>query len=74
MNLKCHSRNRGDNVARTSLIAKQSKNRKYNVRKHNRCLICGRSRGYLRRFDMCRICFRKLATEGKIPGVIKSSW
>ncbi|HPA71892.1 MAG TPA: type Z 30S ribosomal protein S14, partial [Spirochaetota bacterium] len=48
--------------------------RKYAVRQHNRCKICGRPRGYLRRFEMCRICFRKLANEGRVPGVVKSSW
>lgn len=61
-------------MARTSLIAKSVTPRKYNVRQHNRCKICGRPRGYLRRFEMCRICFRKLANEGKLPGVVKSSW
>lgn len=48
--------------------------RKYAVRVRNRCQICGRPRGYMRRFGMCRICFRELALEGKIPGVVKSSW
>jgi small subunit ribosomal protein S14 len=44
------------------------------VRQNNRCPICGRTRGYLRDFGVCRICFRELALEGKIPGVRKSSW
>ena len=44
------------------------------ARVHNRCRCCGRGRGYLRRFQLCRICFRKLALEGHIPGVIKASW
>jgi small subunit ribosomal protein S14 len=48
--------------------------RKYPVRVRNRCALCGRPRGYMRRFGLCRICFRKLALEGKIPGVVKSSW
>lgn len=48
--------------------------RKYAHRVHNRCMRCGRPRGYLRRFGLCRICFRELALEGQIPGVIKSSW
>ena len=61
-------------MAKNSMIAKQLKPRKYQVRLHNRCKICGRPRGYLRRFDMCRLCFRKLASEGQIPGVTKSSW
>lgn len=48
--------------------------RKYPQRVRNRCKICGRPRGYMRRFGLCRICFRELALEGKIPGVVKSSW
>jgi small subunit ribosomal protein S14 len=44
------------------------------VQHRNRCRVCGRPRGYLRKFELCRICFRNLALEGKIPGVIKSSW
>jgi small subunit ribosomal protein S14 len=47
---------------------------RFEVRHRNRCPICGRPRGYLRRFDMCRICFRNLALKGEIPGVVKSSW
>jgi small subunit ribosomal protein S14 len=43
-------------------------------RVHNRCRRCGRGRGFLRRFELCRICFRNLALEGHIPGVVKSSW
>jgi small subunit ribosomal protein S14 len=48
--------------------------RKYPTRVRNRCKICGRPRGYIRRFGLCRICFRELALQGKIPGVVKSSW
>ena len=61
-------------MAKKSLIAKSKQALKYEVRQHNRCKLCGRPRGYLRRFEMCRLCFRKLASEGKIPGVKKSSW
>lgn len=61
-------------LAKKSMIAKHQKSKKFKVREYNRCRICGRPRGYLRRFEMCRICFRKLAGEGKLPGVIKSSW
>jgi small subunit ribosomal protein S14 len=61
-------------LAKKSMIAKHLRNKKFKVREYNRCRICGRPRGYLRRFEMCRICFRKLAGEGKLPGVIKSSW
>jgi len=48
--------------------------RKYAVQVRNRCRKCGRPRGYLRRFGLCRICFREFALQGKIPGVTKSSW
>lgn len=48
--------------------------RKYPVRVRNRCKLCGRPRGFIRRFQLCRICFRELALSGKIPGVVKSSW
>jgi small subunit ribosomal protein S14 len=48
--------------------------RKYAVRVHNRCQRCGRPRGYIRKFQLCRICFRELALKGDIPGVAKSSW
>ncbi len=48
--------------------------RKYPTRVRNRCKICQRPRGYIRRFGLCWICFRELALDGKIPGVVKSSW
>jgi small subunit ribosomal protein S14 len=47
---------------------------KFSTKPYNRCRLCGRARGYMRRFDMCRICFRKLAHQGDLPGVTKSSW
>lgn len=47
---------------------------KFSSRKHNRCPLCGRARAYIRDFNMCRICFRNLASKGHIPGVTKSSW
>ena len=47
---------------------------KFKVRVRNRCKQCGRSRAFLRKFDLCRVCFRGLALRGDIPGVIKSSW
>ncbi len=50
------------------------KKHRFGVRHRNRCGICGRPRGYLRKFNMCRICFRNLALRGEIPGVVKSSW
>jgi small subunit ribosomal protein S14 len=61
-------------LAKKSLRVRQQKKQKYKVREYTRCPICGRSRGYLRRFGMCRICFRELASQGKIPGVRKASW
>ena len=48
--------------------------RQYANQVRNRCVRCGRPRGYIRRFGLCRICFRELALQGKIPGVVKSSW
>ncbi len=47
---------------------------KYKIRSRNRCRLCGRPRAYMRKFALCRLCFRKLALEGAIAGVIKSSW
>lgn len=61
-------------MAKKSMIVKANRDPKFSTRRVNRCRICGRPRGYMRKFDMCRLCFRKLASEGKIPGVTKSSW
>jgi len=61
-------------VARTALIVKSKRKPKFSAREYHRCPVCGRARGYYRKFDLCRICFRKLASQGEIPGVIKSSW
>ncbi|ASV09484.1 type Z 30S ribosomal protein S14 [Leptospira interrogans serovar Canicola] len=61
-------------MAKTSITVRHQRKKMFEVREYNRCPICGRSRGYLRRFDMCRICFRKLASGAQIPGVVKSSW
>ena len=61
-------------MARTCQFAKMEKKLKFKNRVRNRCRLCGRSRGYLRKFEMCRICFRSLALRGEIPGVTKSSW
>jgi small subunit ribosomal protein S14 len=55
-------------------MAKLVKKPKYKIRHRNRCLICGRPRGYLRKFKLCRLCFRQLALKGDVPGVIKGSW
>ena len=61
-------------MAKTSTIARSLKKPKFNSRIVRRCFKCGRKRGYMRDFDLCRICFRELANEGLIPGIKKSSW
>lgn len=61
-------------MSKKSSMAKYLKEPKYAIRKKNRCRVCGRSRGYYRKFDMCRLCFRELALKGEIPGIIKASW
>jgi small subunit ribosomal protein S14 len=61
-------------MAKTSWIFKQQRTPKFKVRAYTRCRICGRSRGYLRKFQLCRICFRNMALRGEIPGVVKASW
>ena len=60
-------------MAKTCMTYREQR-RKYPTRVRNRCMKCGRPRGYMRKFRLCRICFRELALEGKIPGVVKSSW
>jgi small subunit ribosomal protein S14 len=61
-------------VAKKSMIAKQKRQPKFSVQTYNRCKICGRPHAYMRKFGMCRICFRNLAHKGQIPGVRKASW
>lgn len=61
-------------MAKTSLIVKSQRAPKYSTRAYNRCKVCGRSRAYMRKFGVCRICFRELASMGRLPGVTKSSW
>lgn len=64
-------------MATAAQIAKSKKSLKkpkYSTREVRRCWKCGRKHGYMRDFDLCRICFRELATKGEIPGVVKSSW
>ena len=61
-------------MAKKALIEKWKRAPKFKVRAYNRCNQCGRPRAYLRDFGLCRICFRLLALEGKIPGVRKASW
>ena len=61
-------------MATSAQIAKSKKKPKYSTRNTNRCWRCGRSRAYMRKFDLCRICFRELADKGEIPGIKKASW
>ena len=61
-------------MAKKSLIAKASREPKFDVRGYHRCPRCGRARAYIGKFKLCRICFRELALQGKIPGVTKASW
>lgn len=61
-------------MARLAMVVKSEKKPKFKVRQVTRCKCCGRPKGYLRKFKMCRICFRTLASKGRIPGVIKASW
>jgi len=61
-------------MAKKSLIAKSTRQPKYPVQKYNRCPVCGRPRAFLRRFGVCRICFRNMALKGEIPVVTISSW
>ena len=61
-------------MATTAKIAKEAKAPKYKIRLRNRCHLCGRPRAYIRKFALCRLCFRELALRGEIAGVIKSSW
>jgi small subunit ribosomal protein S14 len=61
-------------LASKSAIAKTARKPKYKIRSVNRCGSCGRPRAFLRKFRLCRLCFRKLALAGDIPGLMKSSW
>ena len=61
-------------MAKQALIEKAKRTPKFKVQGYNRCHLCGRPRGYIRKFGICRICFRELAHRGLVPGVTKSSW
>ena len=61
-------------MAKTSKMVQASRKAKFKVRNYNRCPLCGRPRAFLRKFRMCRICFRSRALNGEIPGVVKASW
>lgn len=61
-------------MTRKGLFEKWKKEPKYSTRKYNRCHLCGRPRAYYRKFKLCRICLRELASKGEIPGMRKASW
>ena len=61
-------------MARLAMIIKAARKPKFSTRQVNRCKVCGRPRGYIRKFGLCRICFREFASKGQIPGVTKASW
>jgi small subunit ribosomal protein S14 len=61
-------------MAKTALIMKSQRAPKFSTRSYHRCKLCGRPRGYLRKFELCRLCFRELALKGEVPGVVKASW
>ena len=61
-------------MAKKSLIAKQKRGGKFQVRNYTRCQKCGRPRAYIRKFKLCRLCFREMALSGQIPGIVKASW
>lgn len=61
-------------MARVALVVKAQRKPKFSTRTVRRCQVCGRPRGYIRKFAMCRVCFREYASRGQIPGVTKASW
>ena len=61
-------------MARLCMFIKMKRKPKFKVRHRNRCPLCGRPRGFYRKFNLCRLCFRELASRGELPGVIKASW
>jgi small subunit ribosomal protein S14 len=61
-------------MAKTSQIIKSQRTPKFAIRHRNRCKVCGRPRGFIRKFELCRICVRVLAVRGELPGVTKASW
>lgn len=61
-------------MAKTSKEVRETKKLKYETRYRNRCKLCGRPRGFMRRYGICRLCFREHAMNGEIPGVRKASW
>ena len=64
----------GATMAKISMVVKSRRKPRFSTQQHNRCQLCGRPRGYIRKFGLCRICFREQAVKGNLPGVTKSSW
>ena len=67
-------RGRKNNMSTVAKEVRELKKLKFQVRYRNRCKLCGRARGYMRKFGICRLCFRELAAKGEMPGVRKASW
>jgi small subunit ribosomal protein S14 len=61
-------------MASVARVVKAARKPKFATRQHNRCQLCGRSHAYIRKFGLCRVCFREFASRGQIPGVTKASW
>ncbi|MCG3196294.1 MAG: type Z 30S ribosomal protein S14 [Candidatus Omnitrophica bacterium] len=61
-------------MAKKSMIVRSNRTPKFSTRAYHRCQVCGRSRGYYRKFRLCRICLREMAHRGEIPGMVKASW
>ena len=61
-------------MAKTSKVERETKKLKYKIRYRNRCKLCGRPRGFMRKYGICRLCFREHALKGELPGVRKASW
>jgi len=61
-------------MAKTALIMKSQRTPKFKTRAYHRCKLCGRPRAFIRKFQMCRLCFRELALKGEVPGITKASW
>ena len=61
-------------MAKTSLKVRQARKQKFSTREYTRCTICGRPHAVLKKYGICRVCFRQMANKGEIPGVVKSSW
>lgn len=61
-------------MAKKSSVVKFLKKQKFTTREKNRCMLCGRARAYMRKFGLCRICFRERASKGELPGVLKATW